>query len=246
MNFFSIFGQNGNSSRARKTDSSPFKETYILALVHKLRTPLSGARWGLDMALKNKECKDRDVLNESYNKIIEALNTIGEILKAAEMDSNERFANLRKEKINVCVIIEGILKDLDYLIKEKNINLQYDRECDPVTIFGDKKLLDLALTNIFDNAFRYSPNGTVTVTLSEEGNMAKLVLQDNGIGIERDDLKHMFEQFYRGKNAKELDQTQNGLGLFATRKIIEMHKGSIKIESELNKGTMVEVKLPVD
>jgi signal transduction histidine kinase len=239
MSFLDIF-------KSKNSDSGSFKETYILALVHKLRTPLSGARWGLDMALKNKECKDRDVLNESYNKIIEALNTIGEILKAAEMNSMGRFANLRKEKINMCVVIEEILKNLDYLVKEKNINIQYDRECDPLTTFGDKKLLDLGLTNIFDNAFRYSPNGTVTVTMSEEGNMAKMVIQDNGIGIERDDLKHMFEQFYRGKNAKELDQTQNGLGLFATRKIIEMHKGSIKIESELNKGTTVTIKLPVD
>src|ERR1035437_6112103 len=128
MNLFSIFGLGGNSHGARNSDSGSFKETYILALVHKLRTPLSGARWGLDIALKNKECKDREVLNESYNKIIDALNTIGEILKSAEMNSAGRFSNMRKEKINMCVLIEEILKNLDYLVKEKNINLQYDRE----------------------------------------------------------------------------------------------------------------------
>lgn len=240
MGFFdNLFGKNSSKS-------GQFNETYILALVHKLRTPLSGARWGIDEALKNKDCRDRDILNESYNKILESLNLVGEILKTAEISSTNGMANMMKEKLNMCVVIESILKNLDYLIKEKNINLQYQRECDPLTIFGDKKLLDLGLTNIFDNAFRYSPNGTVSVSLSQEGNMAKLVLQDNGIGIERSDLKHLFQKFYRGKNAKELDQTQNGLGLFATRKIIEMHKGSIKIESELNKGTKVEVRLPID
>jgi signal transduction histidine kinase len=239
MSIFNLF-------KDKKNNTSQFKETYILALVHKLRTPLSGARWGLDMALKNKECKDREVLNESYNKIIESINTIGEILKTSEINFSENVSNLRKEKINFCLVVEDILKNLDYLKNEKNINLQYDWKCDPITIYGDKKILDLGLTNIFDNAFRYSPNGTVNVNLLQEGNMAKLVIKDSGIGIDKADLKHMFEKFYRGKNAKEMDQNQSGVGLYATRRIIEMHKGSVRIDSELGQGTVVEVKLPLD
>lgn len=239
MSFFSIF-------KSKKDKTSQFKETYILALVHKLRTPLSGARWGLDMALRNKECKDREILNESYNKIIDSINTIGEILKTAEINSEDSISNLRKEKINLCLVVEDILKSLDYLKNEKNINLQYNWVCDPITIYGDRKILELGLTNIFDNAFRYSPGGTVNVKLSQEGDMARLLLEDNGIGIDKSDLKHMFEKFYRGKNAKEIDQNQSGVGLFATRKIIEMHKGNIKIDSEIGRGTVVEVKLPID
>lgn len=240
MGFFDkMFGKNNS-------DSGTFKETYILALVHKLRTPLNGARWALDMALKNNECKDRDILNEGYNKIIDSINTVSEILKSAELNTDGNFSNFRKEKINICIIIEDILKSLEFLVQEKQINLVYEYKCDPITIYGDKKMLELGLTNIFDNAFRYSPKGTVSVFLAQDGNMAKLIVKDSGIGISKEDLKNMFGKFYRGKNAREMDPTQSGVGLFATKKIVEMHKGNIKIESELGKGTTVEVKLPVD
>ncbi len=224
-----------------------FKDAFILALVHRLRTPLNGARWALDSVI-NSENKngDREILNEGYNKIISAINTVNEILKVAEINSKEGGFNLKKEKINLCNIVEDILKNLDFLIQKKEITLEYDHKCDPLTIYGDKEVLDIGLTNLFDNAFRYSPKGTVIIKINKDGDMAKLVIKDNGIGIDSDDLKHMFEKFYRGKNAREMDQNQNGVGLYATKKIIEMHKGSIKIESELNKGTKVEVRLPID
>jgi signal transduction histidine kinase len=107
-------------------------------------------------------------------------------------------------------------------------------------------MLDIALTNLFDNAFRYSPNGTVSVLVSKEDTMIKLVIKDSGIGISEEDMPKLFEKFFRGKNAKELDPDESGIGLFTTKRIIEMHKGDIKMESELAKGTTVTVTFPLD
>lgn len=224
-----------------------FKDTFILALVHRLRTPLNGARWALDMVIKG-DMKDEDkaILNEGYNKIISAINTVNEILKVAEINSDSGDLYLKKEKINLCVIVEDILKNLEFLKDKKEINLIYDKKCDPLTILGDKEILDIGLTNLFDNAYRYSPKGTVTVNVDKDGDMAKLTIKDTGIGIDEEDMKHMFEKFYRGKNAKKIDPNESGVGLYSTKKIVEMHGGNITISSEVNKGTTMEVRIPID
>ena len=224
-----------------------FKDAYILALVHRLRTPLNGARWAIDSVIGNENSdENKEILNKGYNKIIDAINAVDQILKIAEINSKEGQFNLKKEKIDLHVIVESILKNLDYLLKKKEITLEYNNKCDPLIITGDSEVLDIGLTNLFDNAFRYSPKGKVIVTVNKEGGMATLLIKDNGIGIDKEDFAHMFEKFYRGKNAKQIDPNENGIGLFATKKIIEMHQGQISIDSKINEGTTIEVKLPID
>jgi signal transduction histidine kinase len=247
MSFLDILNNKVNKKAESSEKDAQFKDAFILALVHRLRTPLNGARWALDSVI-NSENKDSDkqILNEGYNKIISAINMVNEILKVSEINSKDGPLNLKSEQINLCDMVEGILENLDYLMKKKEITLEYDDKIDPIIILGDHDVLDMGLTNLFDNAFRYSPKGKVIVTISKEDNMAKLVITDNGIGISQDDLKHMFEKFYRGKNARLIDPNETGVGLYATKKIIEMHHGRISIDSEENKWTEVIVKLPID
>lgn len=244
MPFLNIFKNKKNKSTVK---DEQFKDTFILALVHRLRTPLNGARWALDSVInsKNKEI-DKETLNEGYNKIISSINMVSDILKVAEINTKEGSFNLNKESVNLCVIVGDILKNLDFLIKKKEITLEYSEKCNPLYIYGDKEVLYIGLINLFDNAFRYSPHGKVLVTLSKDGNLAKLSIKDNGIGIDKEDLGHMFEKFYRGKNAMLVDPNESGIGLYATKKIIEIHNGHISINSEINKGTEVEVTLPID
>lgn len=245
MSFFDVFNRNKKAELASQDEQ--FKEAFVLALVHRLRTPLNGARWALDSVIHGGHTNDsREVLNEGYNKIISAINMVNEILKVSEINSKDGPINLKREKINLCVMVEDILKNVEYLKNKKEATLEYDNLCNPITILGDADVLEMGLTNLFDNAFRYSPKGKIIVSVSKEDGMAKLVVRDNGIGISEADLKHMFEKFYRGSNAKLVDSNENGVGLYATKKIIEMHKGRISINSEVNKWTEVIVKLPID
>jgi signal transduction histidine kinase len=247
MSFLGLFKKASNKKNDSAGKDEQFKDAFVIALVHKLRTPLNGARWALDSVINNKNRNtDKEEINKCYNKIIDAINIVNEILKITEINSKDESFTIKKEKINLCVIVEDIIKNLDYLIKKKEITLEYDNKCDPLTILGDSEVLNIGLTNIFDNAFRYSPKGIVSVSMGREGNMAKLVIKDNGIGMDKEALKHMFEKFYRGKNAKQMDSNENGVGLFATKKIIEIHQGKMFIDSEENVGTTVEVRLPID
>jgi signal transduction histidine kinase len=222
-----------------------FRENFIMALAHKLRTPLNGARWTLETVMEDAKGEQKKLLKEGYDKIIESINIIGQILKSTTYESYENFAESAKEKVNLCNVVDGIIKNLNFLIKEKNITLDY-KNCDSATVYGDEKMLDIALTNFFDNAFRYSPGGKVSVSITKSPQIVTLLIKDSGIGISKEDMTHLYEKFFRGKNARDLDPDESGIGLYMTKRIVEMHKGSIKIDSELNHGTTVEVVFPLD
>ena len=243
MSFFNMFNKKCESP----AKDEQFKEAYILALVHRLRTPLNGVRWALDSIIGDPNTDESvKILHDSQDKIIDAINMVSEILKVAEINLKQGPFNLNKERVDLCEIVDGILKNLDFLIKEKEITLEYNDKCAPVFIFADRRILDIGLTNLFDNAFRYSPKGKVVVNISSKENTVKLLIKDNGIGIDKDDFKHIYEKFFRGKNAKIIDPNQSGVGLYATKKIIEIHGGTIFLDSDTEKGTSVEVNLPVD
>jgi two-component system phosphate regulon sensor histidine kinase PhoR len=226
-------------------EEKEFKENFVIALAHKLRTPLNSARWVIETVLKkNEDMQEKDLLREGYNKIIESINIVSEILKSSAIESKDLLKG-NKERVNICEIVDDIIANLNFLITEKETVLEY-KKCDSAVIYGDRKMLDIALTNIIDNAFRYSPKGKVSIIIENNSREVILTVKDSGIGISKDDMAHLFEKFRRGKNAFELDPGENGTGLYTTKQIVELHNGTIKIDSELGKGTTVAITLPLD
>lgn len=226
-------------------DEKEFKENFVIALAHKLRTPLNSARWVIETVLKDDTLKEKELLKQGYEKIIESINIVSDILKSSSIESADIYRG-NKEKINFCDIIDEILKNLNFLISEKEISLDY-KKCDSAIIYADHKMLDIALTNIFDNAFRYSPKGNVSVSVEKIEHNVVLTVKDSGIGISPEDMSHLFERFRRGENAKELDPGENGTGLYTTKQIVELHGGTIKVDSEgVGKGTTITITFPLD
>jgi signal transduction histidine kinase len=220
------------------------KETFVTAVSHQLRTPLNGAKWAIQEVMKIETCPEKELLNEGYNKIVQSINIVGDMLKSMEIDSEKNIFNLQKEKIDLSSVVDTILKNLSFLIKANGIDLVYNKK-ENLNILADRKSLDLGLVNIFDNAFRYSPKSQVIVSLDKVDKNAKLTIQDHGIGIDPVDMEHMFQKFFRGKNAIAVDPNESGVGLYSTKKVVEMHGGSITLNSELGKGTTFEVLIPL-
>ena len=220
-----------------------FDKTLIMALIHRLRTPLNSARWLLESIIKDNSIKieDKKTINESYNKIIESINITNEILN---LIGDNRKLDLEKENFDLCFLIDNILKGLKYLVKEKKVTLEYNK-CDNSIVFADKETIGLAIENILDNAIRYSPNGKVTILLKKDEGFLKLIVKDTGIGISPERLKNIFDGFMKIEHNIEMEPGRKGIGLYTTRKILEMNNGDIKIDSILDKGTTVEIILPI-
>jgi signal transduction histidine kinase len=145
---------------------------------------------------------------------------IDEVLWQAQEETQKHNKNY-----HVAISMSESLTDSDYLV-----------------ILGDEPLIKAALANIIDNACKYSSDHSVDIQLEHIDQQVELVFADRGIGISDDDLKKIFEPFYRASNA--IDYPGTGIGLQLVNQIIKTHNGTIKITSELGKGTKVIVKLP--
>lgn len=227
------------------------KQVFLSAMSHQLRTPLNGVRWAFESLLKspkNKEgellCMDNNLVKEGYERVLLSIGIIGKILKTAELEIDRKSIDLKKEKVNLKQLVDTIFSNLDYLIRGKTIELVKE-DYNDVEINGDAKMLDLAITNVVDNAFRYSPKGRVAVNLFTANDQAILTIEDNGIGIDPSELEFIFQKFYRGKNAMTVDPDESGIGLYTTKKIIELHNGKIALSSVLGRGTKISIALPL-
>ena len=219
------------------------KTDFFTVAEHQLRTPLSGLRWAFENLLADTKVlpEQKTILEEGAKKVEEAINIVNEMLKTAEM-KGPHFS-LEKKEIALSPLIRSALQALQFLIDRKGVAVSFS-PADDIRINGDPKFLETAILNILDNAVRYSPNGTVAVTLSRSEGKKKIEVTDTGIGVASDDIPYLFERFYRGKNAILTDPNESGVGLYIARQIIERHGGSLSLVSKLGKGTTVGISLP--
>ena len=222
------------------------KNDFLTVAEHQLRTPLTAVKWALSNLLEEKKFSEGDKVpfREISAKIDNSLTIVNEMLQTAETGAGGGL-KLERQKIDLGVLITSIISELQFLIKKKSVQVRF-HEPSGLVIDGDRKLLRIALANIIDNAARYSPNGTVNIVAIRAEDKILITIKDDGIGIASDDLPYVFERFYRGKNAITLDPNESGVGLYISKKIIELHNGEIKLSSAVGQGTTMSLELLVE
>lgn len=218
------------------------KNEFISLVSHELRTPLTSIK-GWAITLKTDETNDRDILYEGLNIIEKESDRltamVEELLDFSRLVSGK--VTLKREKTDIIKILEYIEKYMGLRAKRERINFKVVYEELPF-IEVDKDRIKQVLINLLDNAFKFtSPGGNVVLSALGEENLIILKVEDTGCGIGREELPHIKEKFYKGKNSK----SQTGLGLSICDEIIQMHNGSLSIESELNKGTSAIISIPL-
>jgi len=150
---------------------------------------------------------------------------------------------MEREGFNIRDFMAEILKESELIGTNHKINgqLEYDGE-----IFASHDKLKQAIRIFIDNSMKYTPaGGEINICLKASNKYIYIVIKDNGIGISKEDLPHIFERFYRADQARARNKKGGtGLGLAIARVIIEQHEGQINIESELEKGTSITLILP--
>lgn len=211
---------------------------------HELRTPVAVINAEAEEALagdkSNRDLKGamKVVLKESQKMGL----LVSQLLKLTRSDENK--SRIEIETIDLTVIAEEVIEEMRSIAQQKKIELHLNGS-NRIEIEADQALMTSLFINLIDNAIHYNKEaGFVKVNLSAEKELVKIVVEDNGIGIAKKHLPHIFDRFYRVDKARSGDKT--GLGLSIIKWIVEVHKGSIRVESEPGSGTRFEVFLPVE
>lgn len=207
---------------------------------HQLKTPLTSITIMLDNLKDNPnmEEKTKQKFIFEISKQVEWINwLVISMLKLSKLDAN--VVQFYDEKINLNKFIGEIIKNLEIPIEVKNQKIVIDGD-ENVSFIGDYKWQQEAITNIIKNCIEHNVNnGTIYINYGENSLFTKITIRDEGEGIPKEDLKHIFERFYKGKNSSE---NSVGIGLALAKNIIEKNNGMINCKSELDKGTEFVIK----
>ncbi len=224
---------------------------FVALVSHEFKTPLQiidSTRELLSRKLKALNVKE-DSVDKSLDRIksgIQRMNgLIHSTLNLAKMESGQSNIKVEKQIFDLKAFILDIIEKNSNLATQKNITVLTRIDDLPTEFNGDQKLLDHSITNIISNAIKYSKNDSLVKILSKVGEKKILIrVVDQGIGIPKEDLSHIGQKFFRAKNTLAVAGT--GIGLYLTKYFIELHGGSLLIESEINVGTSVTVILTRD
>lgn len=222
------------------------RQEFVSNVSHELKTPLSSIKV-LTESLMFQENVPIEMYQEFFQDInseVDRLNNIiSDLLTLVRLDQREIPLNI--SEVNLNEMIQDLLKRLAPLAKKKNINLIYECHREVVAEI-DKVKLSLAITNLIENAIKYTPDlGTVTVVVQGDLQDALITVQDTGIGIAKEEQSRIFERFYRTDKTRNRETGGTGLGLAITYKTVVMHNGSIGVESEEGKGSTFSVQIPL-
>jgi len=222
------------------------RDEFMSMLSHDFRTPLTVIRSATDI-LRNYFNRLTDEQRLKYLDSIESqvqrqLDLLEDVLIMNQSDSvGLDFHPVPSDLEGLCL---KLVDEFQFTFK-KTHSIIFSSAADHLTqIPIDEKLLNRALSNLLSNAIKYSPQGgTIQMRLSFSPEAAIIIIQDEGLGVPEEELKHLFEPFYRGKNSLSIQGT--GLGLVIVQQMIAAHSGAIDVASEIGVGTTFTITLPI-
>ena len=226
-------------SEISKKDKENLKMS-VEDISHQLKTPLTSITIMLDN-LKDNPNMDENTKQKFIFEISKQIDWINwlviSMLKLSKLDAN--VVQFYEEKINLKKFIDEIVKNLEIPIEIKNQQIVIEGN-EKASFIGDYKWQQEAVTNIIKNCIEHNKdNGKIYIRYEENTLFTKITIKDEGEGISKEDLKHIFERFYKGQNSSE---NSVGIGLALAKNIIEKNKGMISCKSELDKGTEFVIK----
>jgi two-component system, OmpR family, phosphate regulon sensor histidine kinase PhoR len=227
---------------------SDTKNDFINNMTHELKTPISTISLSSEMILKNDFTNDPERLKRYANIIYKENkrleNQVERVLNVAKLDKHELI--LQKTKIDIHQLILEAKETFEFNQLEHNGKISLSLNATNAIFNADPVHITNVIYNLLDNAIKYCEN-TPEISLKTKNEDKKFILEmsDNGIGMKKEDLKNIFEKFYRVPTGNLHNVKGFGLGLFYVRMIIEQHGGSVKVKSEIGKGTSFCISLPV-
>lgn len=225
------------------------KSEFVSVAAHQLRTPLSAIKWTLKLLLEGDAgqlSKDQaDFLEKGYEINERMIRLVNDLLNAARIEEG-RFGYEFKE-MDLEQFLGSIYDSYLPMAQSKYINFRFEKGVKKLPdVYVDPEKLTLAISNLLDNAFKYTPaHGEVVLSFKSAEPYVDISIQDSGLGIPKSEQKRVFSKFFRASNVLRTETSGTGLGLFIVKNIIKRHGGEVRFVSEEGKGASFTFTLPL-
>ena len=221
---------------------------FLADVSHELRTPLAALRTFNELLREGAgdDPEARDEFLESSGQQIERLDWLAQnLLELSKLDSGLVLLDLRPDDVRAAV--ESAVEQTSAAARRRGVHVTLRPAPVPIRIRHDPQRIGQVVANLVANAVKFTPRGgSVSVDVAATPDGARIEVADTGVGIDPSELPHIFERFYRGSRANEARGSGNGLGLAIVHSIVDMHGGTVEVESRVGEGSRFVVTLPRD
>lgn len=236
------------SALLRQKKLSEIKTDFINNMTHEFKTPLATISLAVD-ALRNEKVMQNAEKMNYFSGIIKEENKrmnkhVETILQAALLDRQE--LKLEMKSVHINELVQKVVNNYHLQIEDKQGKIELHLDAKKDEILADEGHFTNLLSNLVDNAIKYSKeNLIIKITTTNLGKNVLIKVQDNGIGMSKETVKRMFEKFYRAHTGNIHNVKGFGLGMSYVKTVIDVHKGKIKVDSTLGKGSCFTVEMPI-
>ncbi len=224
--------------------ANEMKDLFTNMIAHELRAPLTAMR-GYASMIRERDGVSDEVLEYASrieDSSLRLVAVVSDLLDVARIHSGK--LSISKEELNIQKTISAVIEGMESTAKEKGISISREGILGDIYITSDEKRLFQALSNLVSNSLKYTKAGAITLSIEDRKDRIEIRIKDTGMGISAENQKNLFAPFFRVEG-KEMDSTiGTGLGMWITKQLIELLRGSIAVESIRGVGTHVVVTLP--
>jgi signal transduction histidine kinase len=235
-------------ANVRLEEASQHKSRFLANVNHELRTPVSAiigyARLVLRATKGQISQLQRENLQDLLHNADRLLNQIDSLLEFSKIEAGK--VEMHVEPVKVDEVIQGAISTIEPASNGGSVRIIREIASDLPVLNTDREKLGQIVLNLLDNAVKFTERGEIKIVASQQNGSLRLVVSDTGIGIEKEDLNKIFEEFHRGDSSSTKNYRGTGLGLAIVKQFVNLLGGQVAVESELGKGSIFTVTLPLD
>jgi signal transduction histidine kinase/ligand-binding sensor domain-containing protein/DNA-binding response OmpR family regulator len=230
---------------AKLHEVDELKSRFFANISHEFRTPLTlilGPIKRMRDASDDEQAReDLGLVHRNATRLLELVN---QLLDLSRLESGNMKLQAAPE--NIIPLLKGLLQSFCSYAERKNISMAFTSSAENIVVYFDREKLQKIITNILSNAFKFTPQGgRVELSVTQGARFVSVRISDTGIGIPAGEIPRIFDRFYQVDGSHAGKQEGTGIGLSLTRELVELHKGTITVESEEGRGTAFTVRLPL-
>ncbi len=231
---------------AQRKEMERLKDEFVSMVSHELRTPMAVIKEGVSQVFEGLHggvtLTQSEVLGISLENIERLGRIIDNLLDISKIEAGK--LKLKKEAVDIVEVARGVIATFNLRVKNRNVALKENFSKEKIELSLDRDRIIQVFTNLLGNAMKFTSAGDIEISIIDKENSVECIVKDTGIGISRDDLPKLFSKFEQFSRSALPGEKGTGLGLSIAKEIVELHKGRIRVESELGKGTAFTFILP--